>query len=187
FRQGGIAGYGLRRMLRDTLGSPKGILSPGEHKSIQTDRVILVPGPAAEVAVVREIYEMFVQHKVNEQTIADLLNQKGEKRDATHPWTRATVHEVLTNEKYVGNNVYNRASFKLKKRRVVNPPEMWVRCNAAFEPVVTPEEFDRAQGIIQERSKKFTNEELLAQLKTLLERNGRLSALIIDEVEGMPS
>ena len=132
--------------------------------------MILVPGPAREVVVVRDIYKMFVQHEVNESTIADLLNKQGEKRDATHPWTRATVHEVLTNEKYVGNNVYNRASFKLKKRRVVNPPEMRVRCNAAFEPVVTPEEFDRARGIIQERSKKFTNEGLLVQLKTLLER-----------------
>jgi hypothetical protein len=40
---------------------------------------------------------------------------------------------VLTNEKYVGNNVYNRVSFKLKKKRVVNEPDMWVRADGAFE------------------------------------------------------
>ena len=44
FRQGGMAGYGLRRMRVDQNGVPQGILEHGEHKSLQTDRVILVPG-----------------------------------------------------------------------------------------------------------------------------------------------
>jgi hypothetical protein len=44
--------------------------------------------------------------------------------DLGRPWTRGTVHQVLTNEKYIGNNVYNRASFKLKAKRVVNTPDM---------------------------------------------------------------
>lgn len=44
FRQGGMAGYGLRRMRINENGVPQGILKAGEHKSIQTDRVILVPG-----------------------------------------------------------------------------------------------------------------------------------------------
>lgn len=187
FRQGGIAGYGLRRMLRDSGGNRKGLLSSGEQKSIQTDRVILVPGPPNEVAVIREIYRLFIKQAVNESAIADLLNKRGDKRDGTHSWTRATVHEVLTNEKYIGNNVYNRESFKLKKRRVINPPEMWVRCNAAFEPIIAVEDFCTARDIIQQRSKKLSNEELLSQLKSLLDREGRLSALLIDEVEGMPS
>lgn len=45
FRQGGAPGYGLRRMLIDQSGEPKGLLKHGECKSLQTDRVILVPGP----------------------------------------------------------------------------------------------------------------------------------------------
>jgi DNA invertase Pin-like site-specific DNA recombinase len=187
FRQGGVAGYGLRRMLRDTGGNRKGILNCGEHKSIQTDRVILVPGPANEVEVVRQIYDMFVRRDMNEAAIADLLNTRGEKREVRQPWNRATVHEVLTNEKYIGNNVYNRQSFKLKKRRIANPPEMWVRCNAAFEPLITVEDFSSATEIIQERSRKLSDEELLTHLRALLEHRGRLSALIIDEVEDMPS
>jgi hypothetical protein len=43
------------------------------------------------------------------------------------------VREVLSNEKYIGNNVYNRRSFKLKKHRVVNRPEMWIKKEGAFE------------------------------------------------------
>ncbi len=46
FRQGGPPGYGLRRSLIDQAGTAKGELTRGEHKSIQTDRVVLVPGPA---------------------------------------------------------------------------------------------------------------------------------------------
>jgi hypothetical protein len=44
------------------------------------------------------------------------------------------VRQVLCNEKYIGNNVYNRVSFKLKKRGVANPPAMWVRADQAFAP-----------------------------------------------------
>ena len=48
FRQGGPAGYGLRRQLVAADGTLKGLLAPGEHKSIQTDRVVLAPGPPEE-------------------------------------------------------------------------------------------------------------------------------------------
>ena len=52
FRQGGPAGYGLRRVLIDQNGSIKTELRRGEHKSLQTDRVILMPGPEDEVRTV---------------------------------------------------------------------------------------------------------------------------------------
>ncbi len=53
FRQGGSPGFGLRRQLVDATGSIKGLLTAGEHKSIQTDRVIIIPGPTEELAKVR--------------------------------------------------------------------------------------------------------------------------------------
>src|SRR2546428_4053153 len=60
FRQGGPPGYGLRRNLIDQVGATKGELTRGEHKSIQTDRVILVPGPPEEVDNVQWMYRSFV-------------------------------------------------------------------------------------------------------------------------------
>jgi hypothetical protein len=45
FRQGGHAGYGIRRLRIDEQGNPQGELKFGECKSLQTDRVILVRGP----------------------------------------------------------------------------------------------------------------------------------------------
>ena len=187
FRQGGAAGYGLRRMLRDVNGERKGMLKSGEQKSIQTDRVILVPGPREEVTVVRSIYSLFVNEGKLESNIADVLNERGIRTDLGRIWTRGTVHQILTNEKYIGNNLYNRISFKLKKKRVVNPPEMWIRNTGAFEPIVSPDTFAQAQAIIQERSRRLTNEELVDQLRKLLERENYLSGLLIDETEGMAS
>ena len=52
FRQGGPAGYGLRRVLIDQHGIMKGELQRGEHKSLQTDRVILMPGPESEIRII---------------------------------------------------------------------------------------------------------------------------------------
>jgi DNA invertase Pin-like site-specific DNA recombinase len=132
YRQGGPAGYGLRRQLLDEQGAPKGELRRGEQKSLQTDRVVLGPGPPEEVEVVRRLYRMFVVQRRTEGEIATILNGEGLTTDTGRPWTRGTVHQVLTNEKYVGNNVFNRVSNKLKARRVVNPPDMWVRADRAF-------------------------------------------------------
>ena len=56
YRQGGAAGYGLRRVLIDEHGNPKGALSRGQQKSFQTDRVVLVPGPEQEQDVVRRMW-----------------------------------------------------------------------------------------------------------------------------------
>ena len=186
FRQGGAPGFGLRRMLRDAGGQVKGLLKRGEHKSIQTDRVILVPGPPEEVELVRWMYRMFAEGRMVEAKLARMLNDQGVATDTGRPWNQGTIHRILTNEKYIGRNVYNRISFKLKKKRVFNPPEMWIRKNAAFEPIVPLELFARVQTIIGERSRKFTDDELLARLRTLLEHEGRLSGVLIDETDGMP-
>src|SRR2546428_2027921 len=63
FKQGGTAGFGLRRMLVDQAGQRKTLLKMGEQQSLQTDRVILVPGPEGEIEVVRWIYEAFLEGK----------------------------------------------------------------------------------------------------------------------------
>jgi hypothetical protein len=187
YKQGGAAGYGLRRMLIDQAGRHKGVLKIGEHKSLQTDRVILVRGPDEEVANVQWMYDAFVHQGLPESEIATALNAKGVRTDFDREWTRGTVHQVLTNEKYIGNNVYHRTSFKLKKKHVSNPPDRWIRADGAFEGIVEPALFFSAQGIIIERSRKFTNDEMLEKLRSILQRHGRISGILIDECEDMPS
>jgi DNA invertase Pin-like site-specific DNA recombinase len=187
FRQGGPAGYGLRRILIDQAGNSKGELNRGEHKSIQTDRVILTTGPEVEVDVVRGIYHTFVHDRATERQIAEELNARGVTREAGQIWTRGTVHQVLINEKYIGNNVWNRISFKLKKLRVRNQQNMWIRSDGAFPALVDRALFDAAQTIIKIRSLRLSDAEMLDGLRTLRQSAGLLSGLIIDEAEGLPS
>ncbi len=187
YRQGGTAGFGLRRVLLDQSGAKKGELKMGEQKSIQTDRVVLVPGPAEEVATVRRIYEAFVSEGKLESEIAAALNAKGIKTDFGREWNRGTVHQVLTNEKYIGNNVYHRTSFKLKRKHVMNPPDRWIRAEGVFEGIVEAEIYLRAREMILARSQRLSDEEMLEKLRALLKQHGRISGILIDEAEDLPS
>jgi len=187
YRQGGTPGYGLRRQLLDQHGQPKAILARGERKSFQLERVILTPGPETEVATVRRIYGLFTKDLFSETQIAHLLNNEGISAEAGRLWTRSIVRELLTNEKYIGNNLYNRSSTKLQRSRVVNKPAEWVRCNNAYQPVIDAEIFAKAQEIINQRDHRYTDEELLQRLRDLLQRHGMLSGLIINEAVDTPS
>ena len=187
FRQGGPAGYGLRRVLIDQSGVIKATLKPGEHKSLQTDRVILVPGPEQEVATVNHIYRWLINDHLGIGEIVKRLNGTHIYADRECPWTYATVRQVLTNEKYIGNNVYNRHSFKLKKKHVDNPPAMWIRKQGAFEGIVSVDTFMAAQEILAERSRRYSDDELLAHLQALFRERGTLSGLIINEAIALPS
>jgi DNA invertase Pin-like site-specific DNA recombinase len=187
FRQGGPAGFGLRRLLIDEGRNPKGELGRGDRKSLQTDRVVLTPGPPDEIEHVHSIYSMFVEEGKSEREIALALNQRGIMSDFGRPWTRASIHQILTNEKYIGNNIFNRVPYKLKQRRVVNRPDTWVRADGAFPSIVDRALFERARAIIDQRGNHYSDEELLSLLQAVLDEEGSLSGLIIDEREGMPS
>lgn len=187
YRQGGAPGFGLRRLLVDQSGEPKATLERGELKSITTDRVILVPGPEDEVAIVREIYKLFVDEGRTEREIAQLLNTRGVLSDLQRRWTRGTIHQILINEKYIGNNVWARTSCKLKGALVKNSPEDWVRLDDAFGGLVDKPIFDRAAEIIRARSERLSDDRMLELLGGVLKQRGVLSGLIIDEAEGMPS
>lgn len=189
FRIGGQPGYGLRRMLVSDKGIPRGLLAYGEWKHITTDRIILVHGPANEVRLVRWIYAAFVQKRKTEAEIAALLNRRGSRNHHGRPWNRTLIKRILRNEKYIGNNVWNRTSFKLKKKHVINGPEMWLRADGAFEPIIDLSLFQAAQAIFRDRVEhpivgnpcRYSKEEMLRRLRRLLRRHGYLSKKLIDE------
>ena len=128
-------------------------------------------------ATVNQIYRWLVEDVLPLAEIVKPLNDQPIYTDLDRPWTYSTVRQVLTNEKYIGNNVYNRRSFKLKKKHVDNPPEMWILKEGAFDGIVPVATFMAAQEILAERSKKLTDAELLDHLKALYAECGRLSGL----------
>ena len=188
YRQGGLPGYGLRRLLVDPQGNAKGILKAGERKAIQTDRVILIPGPKNEITTVRNIFDLFTVHLKSPGEIAEILNRRGLITDLGRAWNRTIVYQLLTNPKYIGSNVFNRISRKVGERRKTNPASIWIQRDGAFEAIVPLAKFIRAQEIVKQRSEQMqTDQQLLDRLRELWIRVGKLTSVLIDEDEASPS
>jgi len=186
FRQGGRAGYGLRRVLVDQAGNVKAVLTHGEHKSLQTDRVILAPGPDEEVRHVNQMFRWVIDDDLTISEIVGRLNGMGVRTDLDQRWTYSKVRQVLTNEKYIGNNLYNRRSFKLKKLHVRNTRDMWVRKDGAFEGIVPLADFFAVQQILAVRATQYTDEDLLERLRRLYQNLGTLSSIVINQAPDLP-
>jgi DNA invertase Pin-like site-specific DNA recombinase len=187
FRTGGSAGYGLRRVLVDHTGAVKFELKPGDRKNITTDRVVLVPGPPEEIAIVRRIFASFVEQRKSLRDIARDLNRQQIRNVKGGPWQWHHVRKVLQNENYIGNLVWNRQSVKLKGKVVNNSPDKWIRIEGALQPIVERTLFDRAQLVLLERPVELTQEQKLAPLRRLLEKHGTLSMRLIKRTSGIPS
>ena len=69
----------------------------------------------------------------------------------------------------------------------MNSPDIWVRSDQAFTPIIEADYFEAAQRIFAKRARRFSNDEMLRMLSELLAQRGGLSGLIIDELEDMPS
>ena len=65
--------------------------------------------------------------------------------------------------------------------------QMWIWRDGAFEPIVTASLFEQARTIIESRHRHLSDQELLERLRQLLRVQGRLSGILIDETEEMPS
>jgi DNA invertase Pin-like site-specific DNA recombinase len=179
FKQGGTAGYGLRRAVIAEDSSISRVLQFGERKSVGPSRVVFVPGPAAEIAVLQQIYRWYVDERLGETAISDRLNQAGIESEFSRPWTPWLVHSILTNEKYLGALVFNRGSFKLQRAAVRNPPEAWIRRDAAFDALISQDMFQRAREERQRRARKLTEAELLTIVTNVFVANSKVTAQLL--------
>ena len=184
FWVGGAPGYGFRRLMVSSTGKPKQVMKPGEQKSLMTDRVILIHGPRKELEGVRAIFSMAADGN-GPSAIARELNRRG----ITHgggPWIHQAVRDIVRNPKYMGCNVWNRHSQRLRGPLVPVEPRFWVKKQLAFPPIVDQEAFDRAQvGLPVPR--RWTDEEILKRIRRLLKAKGRLSETLLQNARGMPS
>lgn len=185
---GGPCPYGLRRLVIDADGRPVGVLEAGQRKALQRGRVLLIPGPAEEVTVVRRIFTMFVEDGLEYVTIAKRLNAEGVPPPVRPGcWTKVRVRSMLRNEKYIGNNLFNRCTEKLSTPRVPNPVERWVRVDGAFAPIVDTTLFHVAAERIEANPRLTPQAFILTRLRDLLRQHGRLSAQIVNTLSGGPT
>jgi hypothetical protein len=185
FWQGGPAGYGLRRVLVSPDGTFKQLLAKGERKSIATDRVVLVPGLAQEVEQVRDIFRLFTVQKLSAKAIARDLNERGIPSPKSSQWTHSVVVSVPSHPRYVGCNVFNQTTKRLGGPWIARPRAEWLIVPGAFQGIVDPNTFAAAQKILSNQTARKTDEQILRELRSLLNCKGKLNPKIIDNAIGM--
>ena len=163
------------------------VLAVGEY--VKNGRVILVPGPAREIAIVREIYRRTISEKQGAAAIARELNRRHIKPsgDSRPLWSYEHILEILTNPKYVGQAVGGRVTSRLKGPAIPQPPQQWVVKDSAFLPIIESETFVAAQKALRRKTFYKSNEELLAALRDFLSHAGMLSGHMIDTARELPS
>lgn len=142
---GGLASYGLARLLLDEQRKPISRLERGQHKSISNQRVTLTPANDQTTETVKIIFESFIKKWLRPEEIAERLNIEGIPSAAGKLWDREKVIRVLSNETYTGSIVYNKTWSRLKRKQRSNPRSEWVVSRNAFEPIISLETFTTAQ------------------------------------------
>lgn len=191
FRAGGMPPYGFRRLLLDEKHNPVQILERGQRKSIQNQRVTLVPGDPDEVTVVKRIFKEFVQRESTPGQIALNLNKQKVLSPGGCLWSASSVQSVLENELYTGTMVYNKTSQRLKSASHHNPKEEWIRAENAFPAIVNRQLFDRAREMIAAAEEahriKYSAEDMLERLRTLYEKYGTVRTSLVAAEKEMVS
>ncbi|WP_175773458.1 recombinase family protein [Paraburkholderia phenazinium] len=187
YHSGGPPGYGLQRILVDANRVVRRPLAPYEYKSIQTDRVILKPGPDHEVALVKKMFEWYSTRGTNAAGIARRLNDFGICNGAGGHWLARNILQILRNEKYIGTNVYSRTSSKLDAAWEQVPETEWLRVPNAFEPVVDRRLFAAVQKKLSRVRHVPTRDEIVAGLRKVIAKTGTMNQATLRRYASAPS
>ena len=188
FWQGGQPGYGLRRQHVMPDGSRGRIMESGERKGPHNGRTRLVLGPPDEVAVIRDIFRMFVDEKLGINTVARRLNESGHCRAGRRPWNAHHIHHVLTSPRYAGTNVVRKSRRRMKATNAEYLPRSeWICVPGAFDALVDPRTFDAAQARLERNRTPLTDRQMLDGLARVLKRHGKLNARVINAAREIPN
>jgi hypothetical protein len=171
----------------DDEGNIKAVLEAGQQRLLKGDRVILVHGPAHEVAVVRRIFRLFLDEGRRQGQIADLLNGEGEPAEAGRPWNTWTVGQVLSNPKYAGAYRFGRSQRGLDGRRRYPKAEHHQFAEGALAPIVPLARIEAANARRDRRMLFLPPQEILPRLKQLAIREGYVTVDRIARDPTLPS
>nr|WP_267876269.1 recombinase family protein [Massilia sp. AB1] len=184
YKQGGVAGYGLRRIAVSAGGTVKSILQVGERKNMPTDRVTYALGLRSEIAVIHRIYDMYLIERLSDTGIARRLNDEGIKNESGRLWSAYHIKQILTNDKYAGTLVFNRSTQRLKSSRRPNSPDTWVKVEDAFDAIVSRDKLEEARAERVRRRKQWSNDEMLDALRSIFVEHGRVTLDLINSSGG---
>jgi DNA invertase Pin-like site-specific DNA recombinase len=186
FWGGGPAPIGLRRLLINADRSPFMILEQGERKALQSQRVILTPGPAEEQATVRRIFSLYADQRLTTPAIAERLQAEGVSPGTARTWNATFVRLILRNTLYIGRFIGHRYGAELGQKCRKLPSETWVAVENFVEPILDPRLFERAQRRMGLGPLRLTDEEMIDGLRRLRGKVGELSARAIRNDPDLP-
>ncbi len=105
-----------------------------------------------EAGAVKLIFDM-VSSGEKYPAVAEALNQRGYKTRLGKPFSSASLHEILKNQKYVGICIYNKRvsqSVSNSSRKFKDKSE-WIVRDDVYPPIVSREVFDDVQKLLAER------------------------------------
>lgn len=125
-----------------------------------------------QAAVVRKIYDLYTEEGLGHQQICDYLANNNIRNTSGNKFTRSTIRRILINKRYIGENEV--CKYKRKKTLAnINRDEEYekeikeqaklatenlakVGC-VRIEPIISKEQFEKAQGILESRRKIYNN------------------------------
>ncbi len=144
------------------------------------DRARLVLSDPARVAVVREMFRLYVRDGLGYKKIADHLNGKGipSPRNGqwsemhSDDWAMTSIRDILMNPAYAGDAVWNRRSFakfhkisgkapaptpKVRRRAIDrNGEQDWIVTRDAHAAIVPRAMFEKSKALRRERRRRST-------------------------------
>lgn len=152
-------------------------LTPGTQRAIRTDKIILMTDKA-QIRVVRQIFDLYVNSNVSAPDIARKLNANGISSPRGGQWSNPTIASMLRNEIYTGIKCWNRFTSRLRTKRRKNDQSSWIVRRIFSKGIIDPKQFERAQQITATRGRnaRKKDEQLLAEFKELTEKYGPLPA-----------
>ena len=111
-----------------------------------------------EAAIVRIIFDLYVNHGMGCQSIADTVNGMGAKPHRADAFGRTSIMHILKNPVFCGKVTWDRKKHIRKGSRgnekhitVYNPPEEWIVVDGIHEPIISEQLWEQAQEIIRNR------------------------------------
>lgn len=148
-------------------GKKRQLLKHGEHKSLTTDRIVLVLGPKKQVELVREMFTLALSG-CGCTDIARRLNQQGRLKDNGGSWCHVDISNMLRNPKYCGCNVWYRNTEPMRSKQSKVDPQYWVKKEGAFPAIVSREIFDKVQAKLPRRVDSYWSDaEIVKKLRRL--------------------
>lgn len=127
-----------------------------------------------EAELVRLVYDLYTEEGLGHQQICNELAKRGYMNSKGNKYTRSTISRMLENEKYIGVNTAGRYTygdlFNKKQIQIDYNDEVRVKARQEtqrladegivqrIEPIISKEQFEKAQKIRERNRKKFSND-----------------------------